>query len=171
MLPPTAPATVPPPLPAELIPLNGTDWNKVTPVRDTDGDTVRIRRAQLTWSLADECEIGDSLVMQDWRLRFVTDDPEELPNGIAARLVTLDTPELHSKDPAERELAQLAAQQLWGWVTAHADRLRCITYDSGGGFDRILVDLYVLAADGRTVEDSASQYMLRQGWAPYVRGQ
>jgi endonuclease YncB( thermonuclease family) len=167
----TPPAIVPPPLPAELLPLGGTDWNKVDPVRDTDGDTVRIRRAQITWELAEECEVGDSLIMQNWRLRFITDDPEELPNGLAARLVTLDTPELHSKDPAEREQAQLAAHQLWGWITEHAEKLRCITYDTGGGFDRILVDLYVLAEDGRTFADSASQFMLRQGWAPYVKGQ
>lgn len=166
----TPPLYVPPPLPSELVPLDGTDWNHVDPVRGTDGDTVRIHRAQLTWTLDEECEIGDALRLEQWRLRVVRDDANELPGGLAGRLVTLDTPELHSKDPAERAEAKRAAAMVWGWVQEHRDRLRCITYDTGGGFDRLLVDLYVLAEDGLTVEDSASQFMLRNGWLPYVRG-
>lgn len=165
------PAYVPPPLPEALIPLDGTDWNRVVPVRDTDGDTVRIFREQLTWKMVDECAIGDSQRLEDWRLRRLRDDPVHLPSGVAGRLINLDTPELHSKVPAEREQARQAATQLWAWIVGQGDRLRCITYDSGGGFDRLLIDLYVLSADGTTVEDSASQFMLRQGWLPYVRGQ
>lgn len=156
------PAYVPPPLPDELIPLDGTDWNRILPVRSTDGDTVRILREQLTWRLVEECELGDTQRLEDWRLRRLRDDPVELPSGLAGRVVNLDTPE--RGQPRYRE----AGDQAWGWVLAHADRLRCITYDTGGGFDRILVDLYVLGPDGRTVQDSLSQYMLRQGWSPYV---
>lgn len=161
---PVPPINVPPPLPPTLLPLNGTDWNRVIPVRGTDGDTVRIRRQQLEWELLTTCEVGDTLRMTEWKLRVVEDDEEELPNGVAGRLVNLDTPE--RGEPGYKE----AAQTVWAWVLAHADDLRCITYDGGGGFDRILIDLYVLSADGRTVEDSASQYMLRQGWAPYLAG-
>lgn len=165
---PTPPINVPPPLAPALLPPDGTDWNRVIPVRGTDGDTVRIRRQQLEWKLLNTCEIGDSLQLTEWKLRVVEDDEEELPGGLAARLVNLDTPELRSSDPVERERAKRAAMQVWAWVLAHADELRCITYDKAGGFDRMLVDLYVLSADGRTVEDSASQYMLRQGWDPYL---
>lgn len=161
---PVPPINVPPPLPAALVPLHGTDWNRVTPVRSTDGDTVRILRSQLTWELVSTVEIGDHSRLTYWTLRVVEDDPEELAGGIAARLVNLDTPE--RGQPGYKD----ASLQLWAWILAHGDELRCITYDGGGSFDRILVDLYVLAPDGRTVEDSASQFMLRQGWLPYIRG-
>lgn len=164
----TPPINVPPVLPGELLPLDGTDWNVVAPVRTVDGDTVRVRRQQLTWTLLDECEIGDSLVLEEWRLRVVRDDETELPDGLAARLVNLDTPELRSKDPAERERAKLAAADLTLWFELHAGRVRCISYDEAGGFDRLLIDLYVLAEDG-TIEETASQWMLKRDWAPYVR--
>jgi hypothetical protein len=164
------PAYVPPPLPPELVPLGGTDWNRVVPVKGVDGDTVRILREQLTWKLVDQCELGDTQRLEDWRLRRLHDDPVDLPRGLPGRLVHLDTPELSSKDPAERDQARAAAALAWAWVLAHADVLRCITYDTGGGFDRLLIDLYVLSPDGLTVEDSLSQYMLRQGWAPYLPG-
>jgi len=161
----TPPINVPPVLPAELLPLGGTDWNRVIPVRGVDGDTVRIRREQLAWTLLEECELGDTLVLQEWKLRVVADDPLEVPRGLAARLVNLDTPERGEPGYAE------AGADLWAWLMEWAQQLRCVTYDTGGGFDRVLVDIYVLAADGRTVADSATQHMLREGWAPYVPGQ
>lgn len=164
------PTYVPPPLPEALIPLDGTDWNHVEVLRGVDGDTVRLLRAQLTWTLDEECEIGDTLRLTNWRLRVVQDDAAELPKGLAGRLVNLDTPELHSSDPDERRRAKVAAADLAAWVQSYRTQLRCITYDGGGGFDRLLVDLYVLADDGQTVLDSASQHMLRLGWLPYVRG-
>jgi hypothetical protein len=157
------PAYVPPPLPAELIPLDGTDWNRVVPVRGVDGDTMRILREQLTWSLIEECELGDTQRLEDWRLRRLRDDPVELPDGLAGRVVNLDTPERGQAG------YKAAALQAWAWILSQGERLRCITYDTGGGFDRILIDLYVLSADGRTVEDSLSQFMLRQGWPAYVK--
>lgn len=160
----TPPLNVPPVLPADLVPLDGADWNRVVAVRDVDGDTVRILRQQLSWELVETCELGDSLRLTDWKLRVTEDDPDELAGGIAARLVNLDTPE--RGQPGYKE----AGRDLWGWVERNCERLRCVTYDTAGGFDRILVDLYVLAADGRTVEDSASQHMLRNGWMPYKRG-
>ena len=161
---PVPPLNVPPTLPPNLLPLDGTDWNRVHAVRAVDGDTVRILRQQLSWDLRESCEIGDSLRMTHWELRVVEDDPEELAGGISARLVNLDTPE-RGQDGYD-----VAADDLWLWIERNCDRLRCITYDAGGGFDRVLIDLYVLAEDGRTVEDSASQHMLREGWSPYVKG-
>lgn len=158
----TPPISVPPVLPAELLPLDGTDWNRVVPVRGVDGDTVRLRRQQLSWTLFEECEIGDGTLLQEWKLRVIADDPEELPDGIAVRLVNLDTPE--RGEPGYRE----ASDEVWAWIMGRRDRLRCITYDAGGGFDRLLVDLYVLCPDGRTVEETASQWMLKRGWLPYV---
>lgn len=160
----TPPINVPPVLPAELLPLDGTDWNRVIPVRGTDGDTVRILRQQLEWTLLDECEVGDSLRLEEWKLRIVRDDSDELPDGLAGRLVNLDTPE--RGQPGYKE----AAVDVWGWLLANRDRLRCITYATGGGFDRLLIDLYVLADDGQTIEETASQWMLKRGWSPYAQG-
>lgn len=155
------PLYVPPPLPPELVPLDGTDWNRCVPIRTVDGDTQRILRQQLTWTLVEECEIGDSLLLEEWKLRVVRDDETELDDGLAGRLVNLDTPE-RGQDGYLR-----ARDDLWLWVQLHRDRLRCVTYDAGGGFDRLLVDLYVLAEDGVHVEDSATQHMLRCGWPIY----
>ena len=175
---PVPPLYVPPPLPPELIPLDGTDWNRCIPMRSVDGDTERILRQQLTWTLDEECEIGDSLRLEEWRLRVVRDDETELDDGLAGRLVKLNTPEKGKRLPTREDGTPAlpdgragtwaeARDDLLGWCAANAGRLRCITYDVAGGFDRLLVDLYVLAADGRSFEDSASQHMLRLGWPIY----
>lgn len=155
-----------PPLPD--VPLGGQDWNQAAVVREVDGDTVRLLRRRVTFRVAGEPDDQGQLVCTDYLVRVLEDDLAEFPGGIAGRLVTLDTPELHAKDPAERAAAKEAAADLTHWCEMNAGELRCITYDTGGGFDRLLVDLYVLEADGTRY--SASEWMLERGWPPYVRG-
>ena len=163
------PLTVTPLLPEESLVAQGTDWNLCELVRAVDGDTARIRRAQLTWRRTRDDEVGDSLRCERWIVDVIRDDVEELPDGLAGRLVNLDTPE--RGEPGYRE----AAADLAAWCARAGHRLRCITYDQGGGFDRMLVDLYVIGEDGFAIAETASQWMLTQGnggagWPPYVRG-
>jgi endonuclease YncB( thermonuclease family) len=160
---------VAPPVPDDAIPLGGRDWNRVRVVRDTDGDTVRILRERITARLVEDEESGDHGRRQRWQVDVDMDDVEEVPGGLAGRLISLDTPELHSKDPDERAHAREAADDMTMFVRLNAGRLRCVTYDQGGGFDRLLIDLYVLDDDG--TRHTASEWMLGRGWLPYVRGQ
>ena len=149
------PGTCPHP-PASDVPAGGTDWNRVAVARVVDGDTVRLHRQRATAELLHRDDLG-LLTVSEWRLRVVEDDDRVA--GVAARLVNLDTPE--RGQPGHRE----AADDLAAWCAEHAGVIRCVTYDTGGGFDRLLVDLYVMGAGGR---ESATEHMLRRGWAPYV---
>ncbi len=158
----TLPLTLAPLLPEESLSTGGADWNLCSIVRVVDGDTVRLYRSQLTWRRTVDEEVGGSLRRERWVVEVIRDDVDELPGGLAGRLVNLNTPERGKPGFAE------ATAELAGWCQRHAGRLRCITYDRGGGFDRLLTDVYVLAEDGATVADSASQHMLRAGWPPYV---
>lgn len=158
---------VTPPLPAESIPLGGQDWNQADVLRQVDGDTVRLRRRRVV-VVSEERDDQGPMTCTDYRVRVLEDDATDFLGGLAGRLTNLDTPELHSKDPAEREQARAAADDLWSWCVDHLDGLRCLSYDQGGGFDRLLVDLYVIGPDG--TRSSASEWMLRRGWLPYVRG-
>lgn len=152
-----------PPLDDDAIPFGGTDWNQAAVARAVDGDTVRLHRRRVTAEQVSSDDVG-ALVCSDWRVRVVEDDVLELPGGIAARLVNLDTPE--RGQPGYRE----ATADLLEWCADHAGEVRCVTYDTGGGFDRLLVDLYVLADLYEGQRSSASEFMLRRGWAPYVEG-
>jgi hypothetical protein len=160
-------ATVAPLIPDEqLHDTQGADWNLITPHRAVDGDTIRAWRTQVSWQLESEQRTPANSLTAKWIVRVVFDDPEELDDGEDLRLVNLDTPE-----KKEREPYRLATAEAWAWVTSHADRLRCITYP-GGGFDRLLVDLYVLGPDG-TIEETLTDWMLKfgnngRGWNPYV---
>jgi endonuclease YncB( thermonuclease family) len=154
-----------PPLTDDAIPFGGTDHNQAEVLRGVDGDTVRLHRRRTVAELESSDDLG-SLVYSNWRVRVAEDDVLDLPDGLAARLVNLDTPELRSKDPDERARAKVAAADLWAWCRHVGDRLRCITYDQGGGFDRLLVDLYWIGGDG--VAQSATEHMLSLGWSPYL---
>lgn len=159
-------AAVAPLLPEGLLPLAGSDWNIVVPHRAVDGDTQRVWRTQVSWELAHERKAVYGTVTAEWLVQVVYDDPERLPDGVDCRLLNLDTPERGQTGYA------LARAEAWAWLIEHADRLRCITYDTGGGFDRLLTDLYVLGPDGR-IEQTLSDWMLRygnggKGWDPYV---
>lgn len=163
---PPAWAAVAPLLPDGVLPLRGSDWNIITPHRAVDGDTHRLWRTQVTWELAHERKAVYGTITAEWRVQVVYDDPAALPDGVDCRLLNLDTPE-------KGEVGyKLATAEAWAWIVSHIDRLRCIGYDQGGGFDRVLVDLYVLGGDGR-IEETLSGWMLRygnngKGWAPYV---
>lgn len=124
----------------------GTDWAITTITKVTDGDSLRCFRRRTT-TLADGLQ-------QD-----VYDT-----SSVAIRLITLDTPER-----GQAGYTDARDDVLW-WLSKHPD-VRIETWQ-GGGFDRLLGDVYD-AAD-RTM--TLSQWMLRygnngQGWLPYVRGQ
>jgi endonuclease YncB( thermonuclease family) len=127
----------------------GTDWAIDRIVSVTDGDTVRLMRSRILG-------VSDGLET----LQRDTD-----PKGVAIRLVNLDTPE---RGEAGYELAR---SDLFRWLYTQdafhsGGNLRVITYP-GGGFDRLLGDIYVNGDIGST----ASQHMLRnKNWPPYVRG-
>lgn len=128
----------------------GTDWAIDRVVSVTDGDTVRLVRSR-------------SLGISDGLETFQCDSE---PKGVAIRLVNLDTPErgepgyTEARDDLDAWLSDPA------WLAAWRTDLRVITYP-GGGFDRLLGDIYMAGDIGNT----ASQYMLRErGWLPYVKG-
>lgn len=125
-----------------MTPPVGTDWAVERLVRIIDGDTVRIVRRRST-------EL-DGLVLDVY---------DAGPDGVPIRLVNLDTPERGHAD------YQQARADLVNWLDDHPD-LRVRTYP-GGGFDRLLGDIYV---DG-DISNTATQHMLRdRGWSPYIRG-
>ncbi len=123
----------------------GTDWAVDRVVTVTDGDTLRlIRRRTLTIDSDLACDVYDAN-----------------PRGVPVRLVTVDTPERGQAGYAD------ATRDVTAWLELHAGRVRVETWP-GGGFDRLLGDLYV--AGDRS--DTLTQWMLRdRGWLPYVRGE
>jgi endonuclease YncB( thermonuclease family) len=151
---------VAPPLPADLLPAGGTDWNQCAVARAVDGDTARVLRRRVTAKVAHHDDIG-GLLLQEWAVHIVEDDGDDLPGGLAGRLITLDTPERGQDGYA------LARADLEAFVELAGGGLRCFTYDRGGGFDRLLIDLYYVRADG--TRHTATEWMLARGWKPYVR--
>lgn len=120
--------------------LLGTDWAVQRVVKVTDGDTVRLARVRT--------EIVADGIWADFY------DSTSVP----IRLINLDTPE--RGQPGHTE-ATLDART---WLAHHAAELRVETWP-GGGFDRLLGDIYVAGDRGNTL----TQWMLRErGWAPYV---
>jgi endonuclease YncB( thermonuclease family) len=138
----------------------GTDWQVTAVAKVTDGDSLRLFRRRV---FEDSCvPVADGLRLQ--QRACIEDDPEQSPNGVAIRLITLDTPERGQPGYAE------AREDVATWLLAHEGRLRVETWP-GGGFDRLLGDVYV---EGDR-SDSLSQWMLRYGnhglgWDPYVAG-
>lgn len=138
----------------------GTDWAVVDVSRVVDGDTVRLFRRRVLegpWMRS-----SDGLRAR--QAFCLEDDPEQVRDGVAVRLINLDTPE--RGEPGHRE----ARDDVATWLLAHDGRLRVETWP-GGGFDRLLGDIYMADDRGQTL----SQHMLRdgnggQGWDPYVRG-
>jgi endonuclease YncB( thermonuclease family) len=124
----------------------GTDWAIDAVPRIVDGDTIRVIRSRIVG------QTDDQLIVARDRHR----------NGMAIRLVTLDTPE--RGEPCYTDARDDVAR----WLLEHAGRLRIETWP-GGGFDRLLGDVYV--AGDRA--DTLSQWMLRygnrgQGWDAYT---
>lgn len=135
--------------------VRGVDWEITRLVKVTDGDTVRALRRRSVYTFTGAIAEGIG-----YRRSFeVFDDPMQEPLGVALRLITLNTPE-RGRPGFFEALADLAY-----WLGAHvADGcLRCETWP-GGGFDRLLADLY--CANDRA--DTASAHMLRRGWEPYL---
>ena len=127
----------------------GTHWKVKQIVRVVDGDTVRMVRERVI-------DVADGL--QQTITDVDTDDDADV-DGVSVRLVNLDTPE--RGDPGYTE----AKNDLALWLGNNAGRLRVITYP-GGGFDRILGDIYL---DGE-IGNTATQYMLKdRGWEPYMK--
>jgi hypothetical protein len=153
-----------PPMPKGVVPLGGTDYNQAEVLRAVDGDSARLHRRRFTVEEVHSEDLG-ALISSEFRVRVWEDDVLELPDGAASRLVNLNTPELNSSDPAERERARKATADLAAFIDAAGDGLRCVTYDEGGGFDRLLVDLYVDVEGGRA---TATEWMLSLGWSPYL---
>lgn len=152
---------VAPPLDPAAIPLGGQDWNQAEVLREVDGDTERLLRRRVI-VLSEERDDQGPLVCTDVRVRVLEDDVTDFPTGLAGRLVNLDTPEKKDEGYAE------ATRDLDAFNELAGDRLRVITYDQGGGFDRLLVDPYYLDAAG--VRHTATEWMLRRGWPIYRKG-
>lgn len=120
--------------------VTGTHWTVDKVSRAVDGDTVRLIRKRTTHLDGLTLDVYDS-------------------EPVAVRLVNLDTPERGQPGYLQ------ARVDLVGWLDDHPD-LSVITYP-GGGFDRLLGDIYVTGDIGNT----ATQHMLRdKGWQPYVKG-
>lgn len=127
----------------------GTHWTVDRVTKVVDGDTVRVHRSRKLAYLD-----GIEILARD-----ATPDGV-IPYGVPVRLVNLDTPE---RGEAGYEQAR---EDLREWLMENLPVLRVITYP-GGGFDRLLGDIYVAGDIGNT----ATQHMLRdKGWPPYVRG-
>lgn len=113
-----------------------------------DGDTIRanISRTEIL------------TIVPGW-VEIRTIENEDTEKGTPLRLIILNTPEMN-RDPVN---AKIARDQLKAWLASYAGRLRVETYETAG-WDRLLADVYVEDDRGNT----ASQYMLQQGWLPYI---
>lgn len=113
-----------------------------------DGDTVR----------ANIYRTAAHRVAPGWVVESLYRNEDE-EKGISLRLIILNTPEMN------RDLvnARIARDQLRAWLSSYSGRLRVETYESAG-WDRLLADIYVDDDRGNT----ATQYMLQQGWDPYL---
>lgn len=125
----------------------------------TDGDTIRAFLSDQRPTRFERIPGGwTRTIAEQWALdRFIW------PRGRALRLVTLNTPEIHAKDPAVRAQAQRAKADLTEWLDYNRGALRVVTWEIEGNFDRLLADIYVAGRRDLT----ASQYMLSRGWEPY----
>jgi endonuclease YncB( thermonuclease family) len=121
----------------------GTDWQIDRIVRVTDGDSLRVVRRRRT--LLDG-------------LRIETTDADFI-NGVPIRLINLDTPERGHDDYLE------ARNDVVNWLGRHPHL--SITTWPGGGFDRLLGDIWVTGDRSNTL----SKWMLiERNWDPYVDG-
>lgn len=129
--------------------MNGTDWQVERVVRVVDGDTVRLIRSRVV-NATDDFEV----IFRDRR-----------EDGVSVRLVNLDTPERGQEGYTQ------AGLDLARWLSEsplyYRRDLRVITYP-GGGFDRLLGDIYV---EGRIGETATKHMIIDKGWPPYVKGQ
>lgn len=116
------------------------DW-KLEVASVTDGDTIR---GHLSRELP---------VTNGWSQTLHTTNPK----GYPLRLVILNTPERGQPGYVE------ARADLARWLELRRGRLRVETYESAG-WDRLLADIY---GEGDR-SDTASQWMLLQGWASYL---
>jgi hypothetical protein len=122
----------------------GAEWTVVRVVRVTDGDTLRVIRTR-------------SIDLDGRRYRITDDEPD----GVAIRLVWVNTPERGTGPGWAAARADLT-KWLADVITAAAGDLRVICYESGG-WDRIMGDLL----DGAGA--SASQWLMTvRGWPPYT---
>ena len=125
---------------------------RITQYRAVDGDTIRAHLLRETLTRADRM---DPWVTED--IVRTRTDPQTHPEGLSLRLITLNTPERGTPGYLE------ARRDLDGWLKAFSDRLVAEVWP-GGGFDRMLADVYV--AGHREV--TASEHMLMIGWEPYL---
>lgn len=109
----------------------------------TDGDTIRA-----------VIETDPELVSP---ARTMTTKTRDLIKGEPLRLINLQTPERGEEGWREARAA------LSMWLARYVGQLRVATYESAG-WDRLLGDVYVDGDRGNT----ATQYMLLNGWEPYV---
>lgn len=124
------------------------DWS-CSVVSVTDGDTVRLH-------LRREVETVNP-ISNDFTVTTRMEVRSCSPKGIPVRLVILNTPERGQPGYSDARL------MLMDWLNRYVGRLRVQTYESAG-WDRLLGDVYVEGERGNT----ATQYMLLNGWEPYV---
>lgn len=136
----------------------GTDW-AINGFTVTDGDTIRAF-LDTERQIEPETELGDLLLSRVERART---NRAVRPRGVGLRLITVNTPEL-SGPRADPVRARAAMADLSAWLDRWK-RLRCETWP-GGGFERLLADVYV---DGRR-DLTASEHLLQLGWPPFLGG-
>lgn len=146
----------------------GDDW-AVNSYMQTDGDTVRAhmsaaRAPKEPWRLGPYEVVPTSRYA---RTPLMVRTRRDLPGvagrqGPSLRLITLQAPEKEHPVEWNRAIEDLA---VWLRETFYGPGIRAETWEDRGAFSRMLADLY--AADDRG--NTASQYMLRRGWLPYLK--
>jgi endonuclease YncB( thermonuclease family) len=122
----------------------------------TDGDTIRVFRS-MERHAREPVPLGDFIHEELERTRT---NPATHPRGESVRLVTLDTPETGKPGWAS------ARAELSVWLEARRGRLMVDIYpkEPQGGMGRLLGDVWTVGDR----QDTATQFMLRRGWEPWV---
>lgn len=133
---------------------------RVTSWHVTDGDTVRMHLEGENKLGA----VGKPALRYGWVNELtITSRTDPFMTGVlglhgpAIRLITLNTPERGTEGWSE------ATADLLDWFD-YQPALEVELWPGDGAFSRYLGDVYVAGYRDRT----ASEYMLRQGWLPYL---
>lgn len=152
-------------MPKPFIPAKpGDDW-KIEAHVTTDGDTVRAFLSGIHMS-TEPYTVDGLLIFPSVAIHT---DPDVWPNGRSLRLITLNTPEKGKQLPeplpdGRKGTWAEGKADLATWLDQWGDGLRCETWTVEGDFGRLLADIYIAGHRNLT----ASQYMLKRGWPPYL---